>query len=90
MQNWIVRRRRVRRPTPSQMVLMVVAAAVLGGLFGALAEYLLDPARGHARRGGGGEVDRPWPLESAEAAIEAAQSEREHAQRRSGRGQEGR
>jgi hypothetical protein len=50
MQNWFVRRRRARRPTPSQMVLMVAAAAVLGGLFGALAEYLLDPARGHARR----------------------------------------
>lgn len=50
MQNWFVRRRRARRPTPSQMVLMTVAAAVLGGLFGALAEYLLDPARGHARR----------------------------------------
>jgi osmotically-inducible protein OsmY len=51
MQIPFVRRRRARRPTPPP-VMVVVAAAVLGGLFGAVAEYLLDPARGHARRAG--------------------------------------
>jgi osmotically-inducible protein OsmY len=30
----------------------LVAAAVLGALVGAVVEYLLDPARGHARRAG--------------------------------------
>ena len=45
------RRRRARRPMPPP-TMFVVAAAVLGGLFGAVVEYLLDPARGHARRAG--------------------------------------
>lgn len=52
MQTWLNRWRRARRPRSSRTVFMVVAAAVLGGLFGAVAEYLLDPARGHARRAG--------------------------------------
>jgi BON domain len=52
MQTRLIRWRRARRPTPSRTVFMVVAAAALGGIFGAVAEYLLDPARGHARRAG--------------------------------------
>lgn len=51
MRNRFVRRRRARRPAPPQ-AMFVVAAAVVGGLVGAVAEYLLDPARGHARRAG--------------------------------------
>jgi osmotically-inducible protein OsmY len=50
MQTWLNRWRRARRQRRSRTVFMVMAAAVLGGLFGAVAEYLLDPARGHARR----------------------------------------
>lgn len=52
MQTWLNRWRRARRQRRSRTVFMVMAAAVLGGLFGAVAEYLLDPARGHARRAG--------------------------------------
>lgn len=51
MRNRFIRRRRRRRSTPPPVV-FVVAAAVLGGIVGAVAEYLLDPARGHARRAG--------------------------------------
>jgi len=51
MLNRLVRRPPPQRPAPPRVV-FVVAAAVLGGLFGAVAEYLLDPARGHARRAG--------------------------------------
>ena len=52
MRNRFVRRRRSRRRPPAPRMMFVVAAAVLGGIIGAVAEYLLDPARGHARRAG--------------------------------------
>lgn len=51
MLNRLVRRPPPQRPAPPPAV-FVVGAAVLGGLIGAVAEYLLDPARGHARRAG--------------------------------------